>query len=167
MGRSGGGGTSPRDTQLRRSAHTSIGGRTTSALEQRDRDVERDDLPKSRSSGNDDVAITATPEIAVSADTMNARPVRDAATSIASRGCGPAPAFLDEAQQDQRRELGAGGDDERTADRGHRAQLEVERVGEQRRRAPTAISTGTSDSSARTTLRSRNVRKRNTNRIAR
>ena len=36
-----------------------------------------------------------------------------------------------------------------------------------REAAPTAISTGTSDSSDRTTLRSRTARNRNTNRIAR
>ena len=81
--------------------------------------------PKSRSSGSDENESTATPAIAVSADTMNARPVREAATSTACCGSRPRVALLDEAQQDQRRELGAGGDDQRPADRGHRAQLEV------------------------------------------
>ncbi len=42
--------------------------------------------PKSRRRGKDDVAITATPAIAVQAETTNARPVRDAVTSTAARG---------------------------------------------------------------------------------
>ena len=42
--------------------------------------------PKSRNSGSDENDSTATPAMAVSADTTNARPVRDAATSTASRG---------------------------------------------------------------------------------
>ena len=82
-------GTRPRETQLRLSAHTSIGGRTTSALSSAIATLSATIWPKSCSSGSDDVAMTATPEIAVSADTMKARPVRDAATSIASRGGRP------------------------------------------------------------------------------
>ena len=70
-------GTSPRDTQFRRSAHTSIGGSTTSALKRATATFSATISPKSCNSGSDDVAITATPAIAVSADTMNARPVRD------------------------------------------------------------------------------------------
>ena len=46
-------------------------------------------MPKSRNSGSDDAAITATPAMAVNAETMNARPVRDAATSTASFGLKP------------------------------------------------------------------------------
>ena len=79
--------------------------------------------------------MTATPAIAVSAETMNARPVREAGNVHGLPRRQAAVALLDEAQQDQRRELGARRDDEWTADRGHRAQLEVKRVGEQRRRA--------------------------------
>ena len=92
------GGTSPRETQLRRSAHTSIGGSTTSALSSATATFSATISPKSRSSGSDDVAITATPEIAVSADTMNARPVRDAVTSHRLARRQPAAPFLDEAQ---------------------------------------------------------------------
>ena len=66
---------------------------------------------------------------------MNARPVRAAVTSTASSGCEPAAPLLEEAQQDQRRELGARGDHERSADRRHRAELEVEPPRDERRRA--------------------------------
>ena len=45
--------------------------------------------PKSRRSGSDDADNTATPEIAVRPETMNARPVRAAATSTAWRGSSP------------------------------------------------------------------------------
>ena len=96
---------------------------------------------------------------------MNARPVRDAATSTAS-AARTRVAFLDEPQQDQRRELGARRDHERPADRGHRAELEAEAYATSDG-CPTAISTGTSDSNARMTERSRTARNRNTNRIAR
>ena len=123
----------PRDTQLCRSAHTSIGGRTTSALSSATATLTATMMPKSRSSGSDDAASTATPEIAVSADTMNARPVRAAATSTACSRFEPAPALLHEPQEDQRRELGTRRDHERTAHRGHRTQREAGEVGEQRR----------------------------------
>ena len=46
-------------------------------------------MPKSRRSGSDENDSTATPAMAVSADTMNARPVRAAATSTAARGSRP------------------------------------------------------------------------------
>ena len=39
--------------------------------------------------------------------------------------------FLDEPQQNQRRELGAGRHDERTADRGQGTELQVQRVGDE------------------------------------
>ena len=99
-------------------------------------------MPKSRSSGSDETAITATPAMAVMADTMKARPVRAAATSTASFGSRPALPLLDEAQEDQRRELGARRDHERPADRGHRAQLQAEARTPPATRRPTAISTG-------------------------
>ena len=76
-------GTRPRETQLYLSAHTSIGGNTTSALSSAIATLSATIWPKSCRSGNDEVAITATPEIAVSEETMNARPVRAEATSIA------------------------------------------------------------------------------------
>ena len=47
----------------------------------------------------------------------------------------PAPAFLEIAQQDQRRELRTRRHDERTTDRGDRAQLQIEGVRDERRRA--------------------------------
>ena len=128
-------GTKPRDTQLRRSAQTSIGGRTTSALS----------------------SATATLSATICAEVAQERQRRgrdhgdagdrgerrhDERAPSARRGLvhrlsrrRAAPSLLHEAQQDQRRELGAGGDDERASDRGHRAQLEAERVREQRRRA--------------------------------
>ena len=81
--------TSPRDTQLRRSAHTSIGGSTTSALSRATATFMATMIPKSRNSGSDEVAMTATPAMAVRADTMNALPVRDAATSTDSSGVKP------------------------------------------------------------------------------
>ena len=105
--------------------------------------------------------------MAVSAETMNARPVRDAVRRRRRCGVSPASSLLDEAQQDQRRELGARRDHERSADRGHRAQLEARAKYANSDAAPTAMSTGTSESSARTTLRSRTVRNRKTKRIAR
>ncbi len=77
---------SPRDTQLRLSAQTSSGGRTTSALSSATATFIATIRPKSRRSGSDENDRTATPAIAVSPDTTKARPVRDAATPIASRG---------------------------------------------------------------------------------
>jgi len=76
----------PRDTQLRLSAQINIGGRTTSALNSATATFMATMRPKSRSKGNEENDSTATPAMAVSADTTNARPVREAATSTASRG---------------------------------------------------------------------------------
>ena len=114
---------SPRDTQLRLSAHTSIGGSTTSALSSATATFIATMRPKSRSSGSDENESTATPAIAVSAghDERAAGPRRGDVDRLPRLE--PAAALLDEAQQDQRRELGARRDHERPADRGHRAQL--------------------------------------------
>src|ERR1700690_2017047 len=79
-------GMRPRETQLRSSAQTSTGGRMMSALRSATVMFNATTRPKSRSRGREDVAMTATPAMAVSADTMNARPVWDAVTFIASRG---------------------------------------------------------------------------------
>ncbi len=76
----------PRDTQLRLSAHTSNGGSTTRALSRAIATFSATMRPKSRNSGSDENDNTATPAMAVRPDTTNARPVRDAATSTASRG---------------------------------------------------------------------------------
>ena len=92
----GGGLRSPRVTQPRSSAHTSMGGRNTSADSSATVTFMATMAPKSRSSGSDEKAMTATPEMAVRAETMNARPVRDAVTSTASLGGWPVP-LLDEA----------------------------------------------------------------------
>ncbi len=46
-------------------------------------------MPKLRSNGSDENEITATPATAVMAETMKARPVRAAVTSIAARGSRP------------------------------------------------------------------------------
>ena len=128
---------SPRVTQwcFFSSAQTSSGGSTTSALSRATATFSVTIRPKSRSSGSDDVAITATPAIAVQRgdDERAAGPRRGHVDR--GRGEQPAPALLDEAQQDQRRELGARRDHERSADRRHRAQLEAEHVREQRRGA--------------------------------
>ena len=45
--------------------------------------------PKFARSGSEENAITPTPAMAVMAETMNARPVRPAVISIASRGSRP------------------------------------------------------------------------------
>jgi hypothetical protein len=73
-------------TQPRSSAHTSIGGRKTRADSRATATFIATIMPKSRSSGSDEKAITATPDTAVRAETMKARPVREAVTSTASRG---------------------------------------------------------------------------------
>ena len=128
-------GTSPRDTQLRWSAHTSIGGRNTRALSRATATFMATMIPKSRSSGSDEVAITPTPAMAVMADTMKARPVRAGGDVDRRLRARAPPPLLDEPQEDQRGELGAHRHHERTADGGHRAELEVERVGHERRGA--------------------------------
>ena len=81
----------PFDTQLRlgSSAHTISGGSTTSAASSAIAILSATKMPKLRSSGSDENEITATPEIAVMAETMNARPVRRAVMSMASRGSWP------------------------------------------------------------------------------
>ena len=96
-------GTRRLETQLRppESAHTSIGGSTTSALNSATVTLRPTTMPKSRSNGSDDVAMTATPVIAVSADTKNAR--ARARRGDFDRGTRRVTALplLDEAQQDQ------------------------------------------------------------------
>ena len=77
---------SPRDTQFRLSAQISIGGSTTSALSSATATFMATMRPKSRNSGSDENESTATPAMAVRPETTKARPVRDAATSTASRG---------------------------------------------------------------------------------
>ena len=91
--------------------------------------------PKSRSSGSDENESTATPAIAVRPDTTKARPGARGGDVDRLLRLEPAPPLLDEAQQDQRRELGACRDDERPADGRHRAELEAERVRDERRDA--------------------------------
>ena len=159
--------TRPRETQFRRSAHTSIGGSTTSALSSATATLRATISPKSRSSGSDDVAMTATPDTAVSADTMNAAPGARRGDVHRVAWFEAAPPFLDEAQQDQRRELGARRDDERAADRGHRAQLQATaRTRTTTPRRPRSAP-GRATAARESTLRSRTERNKNTKRIAR
>ena len=110
--------------------------------------------------------MTATPEIAVNADTMNARPVREAATSMASRGARPRRRSSTKRSRisDVNSVHAATTSGPPTAVIGLSFRCSAYANSED---APTAISTGTSDSSARTMLRSRTERNKNTNRIAR
>ncbi len=122
--------------------------------------------PKSRSSGSDENDSTATPEIAVSADTMNARPVREATTSTASFGSRPRSRSsmnrnrINEVNSVQ----AATTSGPPTAVIGLSLRLKTNATVDA---TPTAISTGTSDSSARMIDFNRTARNRNTNRIAR
>ena len=68
------------------SAHTSIGGISTSAASSAIATLSVTMMPKSRSSGSDDKISTAKPPMIVSADVKNARPVRGAAVWTASTG---------------------------------------------------------------------------------
>ena len=65
----------PCETRPHLSAHTSMGGRITSALRSATATFMPTTRPKSRNSGKDEKLMTATPLIAVAADTMKARPV--------------------------------------------------------------------------------------------
>src|SRR3954470_2284698 len=158
-------GTRPLLTQLWLSAQTSMGGRKTSALSSATATFMPTTMPKSCNRGSELVAITRTPAIAVSALTMNARPVRLAVTSTASLGGRPR---LRSSTKRNRIKLvnsvhAATTNGPPTAVIGLSFKLNAYATNDA---APTAISTGTSDSSARMMLRSRIIRKRNTNRIA-
>src|SRR3954451_5823004 len=158
--------TRPRDTQLRLSAHTNIGGSTTSALSNATPTFMATMRPKSRSSGSDENDSTATPAMAVSPDTMNARPVRDAATSTASFGSSPRrrSSMNRNRISDVNSVHAAMTSGPPTAVIGLSLRLRPYATSDA---DPTAMSTGTNDSSERTTDRSRTARKRNTKRIAR
>ena len=99
--------------------------------------------------------MTATPAIAVRADTMNARPVRDAVTSIALRGDRPRRRSSTKRKRisDVNSVHAATTSGPATAVIGLSFRLRIHANSDA---APTATSTGTSDSSARTMLRSRN-----------
>lgn len=86
----------PLDThrRLSLSAQTSIGGSTTRALSSATATFMPTIQPKSRNSGIEENEITATPEIAVKADTMNARPVLAAVTSTTSLRVEPSTSLL-------------------------------------------------------------------------
>ncbi len=79
----------PFDTHPRLSAQTTSGGRTTSAERSATVMLMATVMPKSRSSGSEESAMTATPAIVVSADTTNALPVLAPAASMASWGSRP------------------------------------------------------------------------------
>jgi hypothetical protein len=159
-------GTRPRLTQLWLSAHTSIGGRKTSALRSATATFMPTTTPKSCRSGSELVAITSTPLIAVSALTMNARPVRLAVTSTASRGGKPRLRSSTKRSRisDVNSVHAATTSGPPTAVMGLSFRSSAYATNDA---APTAISTGTNDNSARITERSRTVRNRNTKRIAR
>ncbi len=93
-------------------------------------------MPKSRSSGIDEVAMTATPEMAVRPDTMNARPVRLAVISTASRGLRPLPRSSTNRKRMSDVNSVQTADHQRTTDGGERAQLQVERVTRRATRRP-------------------------------
>ena len=156
----------PRETQPRRSAQTSSGGSTTRALSRATATFIATTLPKSRSSGSDENDSTATPAIAVSPDTMNARPVRPATTSTAS--CGSMPRARSSTKRSRINDVNsvqaAMTSGPPTAVIGLRLKPAIQATSDA---APTAIATGTSDSTARTIERNRTARNRNTNSIAR
>ena len=110
--------------------------------EQRDGHVHGHEDAEVPQQGSDEVAMTATPATAVMADTMKARP------SVRPRCRRPRVArrrrpALHEPQQDQRGELRAGGDDERSADRGHGGLSFRSKTQATSDAVPTAMSTGT------------------------
>ena len=72
------------------SIHTSSGGIATSAASNAMATFRVTMMPKSRSSGSGDRISTANPPMVVIAEVKNARPVRLAAMSVASRGARPA-----------------------------------------------------------------------------
>src|SRR3954468_3344448 len=154
--------TRPRDTQLRLSAHTNIGGSTTSALSNATPTFMATMRPKSRNSGSDENDSTATPAMEVRPDTMNARPVRVAATSTASFGSSPRRRSSTNRSRisDVNSVHVATTKGPPTAVSGLRLRLSANATSDA---VPTAMSTGTSDSNERMMDRSRTARNRNTN----
>ena len=122
--------------------------------------------PKSRSRGSDENDSTATPAMAVMADTMKARPVRAPATSMASWGS--RPRWRSSTNRRRISEVNsvqaAITSGPPTAVIGLSLRSNANATSEA---VPTAISTGTRDSRDRITERSRTARKRKTNRMDR
>ena len=126
--------TRPRDTQLCRSAQTSIGGSTTSALSSATATLTATMMPKSRSSGSDDARQHGdTGDRGERRHDERAAGPRRRDVDRLLRGSRPRRRSSTNRKQDQRRELGTRRDHEWSADRGHRTQREAGEVREQRR----------------------------------
>ena len=147
-------------------AFRGIGGSTTRALNSATATFMATRMPKSRSMGSDEVAMTATPATAVMADTMKARPVRPAAVSTASRG--EAPRSRSSTNRNRISEVNSvqaamtSGPPIAVMGLSFRSKTQATSDA-----VPTAMSTGTRERRDRTTLRIRMVRNRKTNSSAR
>ncbi len=157
-----------RDTQLRPSlsAHTRIGGRITKAQTNATKTFMPTMIPNPRSSGHGDEAMTATPAMAVSPETMNARPVRLAVSCMDSTG--PRRRARSSTNRNRIKEVNSvhtattNGPD--TAVIGLSLRLNAQAKSET---VPTATTTGIKDRIERTRLRRRTARKRPTKMIDR